>query len=552
MQIYPNHELLLKRKRQLKTGAIIFGSLILTGALVLFYFFDIPAIVDDLVRHQGLLSQHREAWDAYYKVEKAISAIYRPQGAKLLETVIAFERNGYSPFLLNDLSKLPDVLDAYYYRFDDDSVKSAKGLVGRKEIDQIRSIPHRTPMMKEGDEPNRKFPAYFHTNYDRNLLHACADLRNPGSPKVVGVVGLAFDYQTFIDSIPKILSETYPSSNPSFEDYLIENGRALGILYDGDTLWWKWDKSTPVTDFDWDSKSWRNSGLVYPISGTGLVAHSRARYSQNLKDDQAAAGLLVRMVQAVALIGFLLTASLIVSLFLLRRRHARNQIALAHLAHAVKTPVARLKLAAETLTEGRVASPEEEQQMLKTVTCECDRLDRAVQNAALSLEKGRLEFDLQPGNLANLVSETVESWKLSFESAGIELKVEQRASPLIKFDRALLPVAFDNLIDNALKHTRIKGRTGLESCPTVTISLTSDDKFAILMIDDSGEGIVKSERSRLFKPFTGSKRDPKSGATGLGLGLALVKRIVEGHKGTVSVADAPGGGARFEVKLPLN
>jgi signal transduction histidine kinase len=163
-----------------------------------------------------------------------------------------------------------------------------------------------------------------------------------------------------------------------------------------------------------------------------------------------------------------------------------------------------------------------------------------------------LEFNLQTADFAHILNDLIESWKPTFERQEIELKTEVATSLKVAFDQSLLPVAIDNLIDNALRHTRMKQATGLGTSPTVTISLTQDSSYAILRIDDSGEGIPISARSKLFKPFAGSATDPKSGVSGLGLGLALVKRIVEGHKGNISVADAPNGGARFEVRLPVN
>ncbi len=477
-------------------------------------------------------------------------------------------------------SFLPDVLDVFWLSRLASRGIAVKGLI---PVDSLLRFSEFQNYTRTGGEVKLDWEwrslRYARVEYQgKDLVLAIRDLkpikRKESEPRLMSeeAIGVIIPMSVLIENTKKTLTKWHRDSfiyRHGIEEPNSTLGMAAyGVLDGKDTIWWRGDRSEPVTQFDYinDHTSWRHTGWTLGISALGLSIPTRAMEPYLFRQTVSFSKIIIKISQAATAGAFLIVTLLFISLLLLRRRHARNQIALAHLAHAVKTPVARLKLAAETLTEGRVVSPEEEGVMLKAVTRECNRLDRAVQNAALSLEKGRLEFNLQAGDLAQLVRDVGESWKPSFDKLKIELKLETPESLTIAFDKALFPVMLDNLIDNGLRHTRLRNppppppaiaegeRTGAEThppAPSVTISLTLDDKYAILTVDDSGEGIAKSERSRLFKRFSGSSRDPKSGATGLGLGLALVKEIVEGHKGSVELTDAPRGGARFEVRLPV-
>jgi signal transduction histidine kinase len=98
-----------------------------------------------------------------------------------------------------------------------------------------------------------------------------------------------------------------------------------------------------------------------------------------------------------------------------------------------------------------------------------------------------------------------------------------------------------NLLDNACRHARSR----------VTLTLGASDGIVELVVDDDGPGIAPADRTRIFDRFTRLDEGRARDAGGAGLGLAMVHSIVERHDGTVGVNDAPGGGARFVVRLPV-
>ncbi len=572
-------------------GLIVLAILGIIAFFGLFAFVVIPYFVNDGYRGQVIARQSDEAINRYYVMNDVLTQYFKPHAIFLVHAASKADSVRLTATDLEAGMSVPDALDVVWLDLAHHTGLSARNFL---PVDSLQNLPAFIDYSRSATDPklthDREWWAIRHfrfKNLGGDYVIAIRDLKPVPHLKAEEAI-------VVIVPMSAVLNFARTNLNQYNRDLEINMyGRqdtlygldmaAFGILDGADTVWWRGDRSEPVKQYDFmnDHTSWRHTGWIVDKIDLGLSIQSRAMEPQVLAGMITTSKAVIRITQVATIGALAIVMLLLTSLFLVRRRHVRNQIALAHLAHAVKTPVARLKLAAETLTEGRVVSPEEEKGMLKAVTRECDRLDRAVQNAALSLEKGRLEFNLQVGDLAGLVKDVADSWKPSFDNLKIELIVvlpeRQAETPIVRYDATLLPVMLDNLIDNALRHTRLRCRpitadhcrpaevgskesencqprradSGTLGAPSVTISLTSDAKEAILTIDDSGEGIPISQRSRLFKPFSGSARDPKSGATGLGLGLALCKQIVLGHNGSIEAKDAPGGGARFEVRLPV-
>ena len=106
-------------------------------------------------------------------------------------------------------------------------------------------------------------------------------------------------------------------------------------------------------------------------------------------------------------------------------------------------------------------------------------------------------------------------------------------------DRLALRRIAANLIDNALAYGR-----------AAHLSLCADQETLTLTVDDEGAGVPTELRDILFEPFVRAEASRSRRTGGAGLGLAIVRSLVEGHDGTIRVGDAPGGGARFTVTVP--
>lgn len=141
-------------------------------------------------------------------------------------------------------------------------------------------------------------------------------------------------------------------------------------------------------------------------------------------------------------------------------------------------------------------------------------------------------------NIATMATATVEKMRTQASTSKVVLEVETEARENLELlaDSVLLQLALENLIRNAVQHTPDGSRVG------VTASRQPD--FFSLCVEDSGGGVAAGEGERIFEPFYTCR------ASGMGLGLALVRRVVEAHGGVVHVGKASIGGARFEIRLP--
>ncbi|MEM9864356.1 MAG: ATP-binding protein, partial [Myxococcota bacterium] len=135
--------------------------------------------------------------------------------------------------------------------------------------------------------------------------------------------------------------------------------------------------------------------------------------------------------------------------------------------------------------------------------------------------------------------------KLKRMPENINVTVEGDA-PTVYGDRRTVQRVFDNLLGNAVRHAnghvRLQlGAREMDGC-----------NFALIRVLDDGEGVAEDQRERIFEPFARVEESRSRRYGGAGLGLAIVRRILERHGGTVSVDDAPGGGACFDVLWPTD
>jgi two-component system sensor histidine kinase BaeS len=200
---------------------------------------------------------------------------------------------------------------------------------------------------------------------------------------------------------------------------------------------------------------------------------------------------------------------------------------LAVLVHEVRSPVAALSAIAEAVAEAdfdAVARAE----LVGLVLAACRGIERIVADVAV------VSIRLEEVDLRELVADSVAAARL--RGAPVHASVADDL-PLLEADPARLHQALDNLIANAVTH-------GAPSDVVVVGSAT--DNAVLISVSDRGAGIPLEDQARIFE--AGVRLG--SGASGMGLGLALTRAIVEGHGGTLAVASAPGEGATFTIELP--
>ena len=182
-----------------------------------------------------------------------------------------------------------------------------------------------------------------------------------------------------------------------------------------------------------------------------------------------------------------------------------------------------------------------------------DRVERQARTMARLAEdlldvtrvgRGTLELLPAPLDLAAVVTEAAEAMRSQVEARGIAVSVTVSGGPLpMEADRMRLEQVVTNLLTNAARHTEPGG--------SVAVSLGREGDEAVLRVRDTGSGITPELLPRIFEPFVQGEAPAGGPRPGLGIGLTLVRNLLELHGGTIAVESEPGRGSEFAVRLPL-
>lgn len=217
----------------------------------------------------------------------------------------------------------------------------------------------------------------------------------------------------------------------------------------------------------------------------------------------------------------------------------------ANVSHDLRTPLASLQGYLETLLLKGDLQEQTRRHYLEVARRQSERLGKLVGDLfdLGKLESNHVQLQLENCSLAELVQDVVQKYRLESESRGVGLNSELRQDlPFVSVDLGLIERVLDNLLDNAFRYTPDGG--------TVTVDLSASQGNVILKVVDTGSGIPPEDLPHVFDRYYRARRSGEN--RGAGLGLAIAKRIVELHGGTIKAQSRLDEGSTILIMLPLS
>ena len=227
---------------------------------------------------------------------------------------------------------------------------------------------------------------------------------------------------------------------------------------------------------------------------------------------------------------------------LLAMERARQEF-LSNVSHELRTPLSSIKLMLETV----VASPDAgvHELFVPQALTQVDRLAALVQKflEQARAESGQLNLKLQRVDLESVVAPIVKSFEPNARAKSVELLLRVKQNPAADLDPDRIAQIVVNLLDNALRFTPEGG--------TIKVDLDQREPDAVIVVRDTGIGIPYKDLPHIFGRFYVVDRSRAREVAGVGLGLSIVKQIVEAHGGSITAESLLGSGAKFTVRIPL-
>jgi signal transduction histidine kinase len=236
------------------------------------------------------------------------------------------------------------------------------------------------------------------------------------------------------------------------------------------------------------------------------------------------------------------------SVSIIRRDRDYSRDLLADVSHELRTPIAAVRTFVELLQGPAGEDEDARTEFLDAAAVQLERLDWLSQNLLelSKLDSGLVLLDLRADDVRGTIESAVEQSLATADRRGIELSASLPDRPVrIRHDPPRLGQVITNLVGNALKFTRRGGSVHVSAEPT-------PDGGARIEVADTGVGIHASELPHIFDRFYRGAEANEARGTGSGLGLSIVKSIVDMHRGTIAVESQLGRGTRFVVTLPRN
>jgi signal transduction histidine kinase len=218
----------------------------------------------------------------------------------------------------------------------------------------------------------------------------------------------------------------------------------------------------------------------------------------------------------------------------------------ANVSHELRSPITQIRLKGEALQLGLTTDDVDRQHHYDAVVREAERLSRLVDNVLdfAAIEQGAKRYTFRPEDLGDVLRNTVESTRNALESGGLEVELDVPDDlPVVWIDREAISQVIINLLSNATKYGADGGWVGVRA--------RADEEGVDLTIRDRGLGISKEDQLRIWDRFYRSADPNVRRRRGTGIGLTIVRYIVDEHGGSITVDSSPGKGTTFTIHFPL-
>ncbi|HSP66798.1 MAG TPA: HAMP domain-containing sensor histidine kinase [Bryobacteraceae bacterium] len=249
---------------------------------------------------------------------------------------------------------------------------------------------------------------------------------------------------------------------------------------------------------------------------------------------------------AIALVLVILSAGVALLLRDISREARTNRLRsdfVSSVSHELKTPITLIRLYSETLLRPDAFREEDRDGFYRIIMRESERLGRLVDRILTfsRVERGDQVYTFEEGDVAPVIARVVEDYREYLERAGFRLEQALTPSaPPVRFDSGALSQAVVNLLDNAVKYSG-ENRD-------IAVRLDAHNGHVTFEVEDHGLGVAPAEQERIFRRFY--RVSNGSGKGGYGLGLFLVRHIMDAHGGRIEVDSEPGRGSRFRLLFP--
>lgn len=218
----------------------------------------------------------------------------------------------------------------------------------------------------------------------------------------------------------------------------------------------------------------------------------------------------------------------------------------SNVSHELKTPMTSMKVLADSLLQNPDTPAEVYRDFLTDIDNEIDRENKIIAEllSLSKMDRRQVQMNIAPVNINNMIETIMKRVRPIAQQRDVQMTLVSEREVTAEVDEVKLSMVFTNLIENAVKYNKDHG--------SVKVTVDSDHKNLIVVVEDTGIGIPKESQSRVFERFYRVDKSRSREIGGTGLGLSITKSAVLLHKGTITLESQEGVGSKFTVTIPLN